>query len=58
LGIIVARRDLADGSDGGNVIALLGELGHERDGEIALVDRVENIRSMMVGRPITLVIIL
>ena len=48
----LGRRDLdagyardTDGSDSGNVSALLGEVGHEQDGEIPLADRIENIRS-------------
>ena len=43
-GIVVARSKLAERRERGDVAALFGEVGHERHDEVALADRIENVR--------------
>ena len=40
------RGELAERRDRGSIAALFGEVGHERRDEIALADRIENVRSV------------
>ena len=42
----MVRGELAERRDRGGVAALFGEVAHERGDEIALADRVENVRSI------------